>query len=124
MVKYCDVSQYRDDYEFVPNALISHAPTAWKFPITGQTYILILNDYLWTIKTMDHNLIKPNKLCHFVTKVQNNFIYDYPLSCHAPLGISSKHVFMIDYHIMVHLTIILFNTRRKLYLHCNPIEPK
>jgi len=41
--KECDVSPYCDDYEAVSNVLIVNTATAWQSPISGQTYIFVLN---------------------------------------------------------------------------------
>ena len=45
--KECDVSPYREDYESIKNVPIVTAATAWQSPITGQTYILVLNEAIW-----------------------------------------------------------------------------
>ena len=43
----CDVSPYRSDYESITNVPIVTAATAWQSPITGQTFIIVLNEALW-----------------------------------------------------------------------------
>jgi hypothetical protein len=48
--------------------------------VTGQTYILVLNEALWMGKSLDHSLINPNQLRHFGTKVQDDPTSDRPLS--------------------------------------------
>ena len=36
--------------------------TAWDDPVTGQTYILIINEGLYYGNKMDHSLINPNQI--------------------------------------------------------------
>ena len=78
--KECDVSPYRDDYESIKNVPIVTAATAWQSPITGQTYILVLNEAIWMGETMDHTLLNPNQLRHYGTRVQDDPTSAYPLS--------------------------------------------
>ena len=78
--KECDVSPYREDYESIKNVPIVTAATAWQSPITGQTYILVLNEAIWMGDHMDHSLINPNQLRHHGTMVQDDPTSSYPLS--------------------------------------------
>ena len=77
--KECDVSPYRDDYDSISNVPIVHAATAWQSPVTGQTFILVLNEALW-MGSMDHSLINPNQLRHFGVSVQDDPTSSRPLS--------------------------------------------
>ena len=52
----CDVSPYNDEYRPVKGVLIAHVETAWKSPIYGQTYILILNETNCFLNFFPHNL--------------------------------------------------------------------
>ena len=74
------MSPYRDDYESIANIPIVHAATAWQSPVTGQTYILVLNKVLWMGKHIDHTLINPNQLCHYGTSAQDDPTSARPLS--------------------------------------------
>ena len=76
----CDVSPYRDDYESIKNVPIVNAATAWQSTLTGQIYILVINECIWMGDNMDHTLINPNQLRHFGTKVQDNPTLEEPLS--------------------------------------------
>ena len=78
--KECDVSPYRDNYNPIQNVPIVTAATAWQSPVTGQTYILVLNEALWMGDTMQHTLLNPNQLRHFGTMVQDNPMSNHPLS--------------------------------------------
>ena len=78
--KVCDVSPYRDDYESIKNVPIVNAATAWQSTLTGQFYILVINECIWMGDNMDHTLINPNQLRHFGTKVQDNLTLEEPLS--------------------------------------------
>ena len=78
--KECDVSPYREDYKPIKNVPIVNAATAWQSPITGQVYILVLNEAIWMGDHMDDTLINPNQLRHHGVKVQDDPTSSYPLS--------------------------------------------
>ena len=74
------MSPYRNDNEaikFVPKV---HAGTAWQSPEIHQNYILVLRVALCLGYTLDHTLVDPNQLRHYVTQVQNNPMSESPLS--------------------------------------------
>ena len=79
-VNECDVSPYLDDYESVSNVPMVHAATACRSTHIVQTYILVFNEVLWMVNHMDHSLINPNQLRHYVIKVQENSISESALS--------------------------------------------
>ena len=89
--KECDVAPYRDDYEAVRNIPIVHAATGWQSPVTGQTYILVLNEALWMGDQLENTLLNPNQLRHFGVKVQ-----DDPTSHRALSIITEDHEFGIE----------------------------
>ena len=101
--KECDVSPYRDDYEAVQNVPIVNAATAWQSPISGQTYILVLNEALWMGDNMKSTLINPNQLRHHGTSVQDNPMSPEPLSI-----ITANHEFCME--LSMEGTIIFANT--------------
>ena len=68
------------NYDPIQNVPIVTAATAWQSPVTGQTYILVLNEALWMGDTMQHTLLNPNQLRHFGTMVQDNPMSNHPLS--------------------------------------------
>ena len=74
----CDVSPYDDKYEPVSGVPIVNAATAWQSPITGQVYILILNESLW-MPQLPNTLVNQNQLRYFGTKVQDNPYSDIPM---------------------------------------------
>ena len=78
--KECNVAPYRDDYDSIKNVPIVSAATAWQSSITGQTYILILNEALWMGDQMDHSLINPNQLRHYGVRVQDDLTSERALS--------------------------------------------
>ena len=78
--KVCDVEPYRDDYESMKNIAIASVATAWQSPVTGQCYILVLNEALWMGDTLPHTLINPNQLRHFGVYVQDDPTSSRPLS--------------------------------------------
>ena len=74
----CDVSPYDDKYEPVSGVPIVNAATAWQSPVTGQIYILILNESLW-MPELPNTLVNQNQLRYFGTKVQDNPYSDIPM---------------------------------------------
>ena len=89
--KVCDVSPYTDTYESVKNVPIVNAATAWQSPLTGQTYILVMNEVLWMGDSMDNTLFNPNQFRHYGTKVQDNPVAESPLSI-----INDEHEFSME----------------------------
>lgn len=75
----------------IQNVPIVHAATAWQSPITGQTYILVLNEALWMGDSLEHTLVNPNQLRHFGTTV-----YDDPTSSHPLCIITEDKEFCMD----------------------------
>lgn len=82
--KECDVSPYRDDYQMIHNIPIVTSETSWKSPITGETFILVLNETIWMGEQINTTLINTNQLCYHGIEVQDN-----PTS-HLPLGIYAE----------------------------------
>ena len=64
----------------IKNFPIVHGETAWKDSETVHTYILVLNEALYMEDNMYHSIVKPNKLIHYGTKVQNKPMSADPLS--------------------------------------------
>ena len=68
-----DVYPYdSESYKPLHNVPIVSSATAYTDPITGHTYILILNECLYYGTKLDHTLINPNKLRHFGCPVWDN----------------------------------------------------
>jgi hypothetical protein len=68
----CNVSPYRDAYDAIPNVPIVTGATAWTFPQTGETFILVFNEALWMGSVLNHSLLNPNQLRYYGTTVQDN----------------------------------------------------
>ena len=77
--RVCDVAPYREDYEAVSDVPIVKAATAWQSPLTGQVYILILNEALWMGDSLEHTLLNPNQIRHYGHKVQDDPTSDSPM---------------------------------------------
>ena len=101
--KECDVAPYRDDYDSVRNIPIVHAATGWQSPITGQTYILVLNEALWMGDSVPNSLLNPNQLRHSGIRVQ-----DDPTSHRALSIITEDNTFGME--LFLEGTIVYANT--------------
>ena len=99
----CDVSPYNDEYRPVKGVPIAHVATEWQSPISGQTYILILNEALWMGASIDHTLINPNQLRSYGTIVQDNPVSPLPLSI-----VTEDKSFSME--LKMQGTIVLFET--------------
>ena len=53
---------YIKDIEPIVGVPIVSGATAWDDPVTGQTYILVINESLYYGNKMDHSLINPNPI--------------------------------------------------------------
>ena len=57
-----DVYAYIKDIAPIVGVPIVSGATAWDDPVTGQTYILVINEGLYYGNKMDHSLINPNQI--------------------------------------------------------------
>ena len=92
--KVCDVSPYRDDYEPINDVPVVCAATTWQSSITGQVYILVLNEALWMSDSLNHTLINPNQLRYLGIQVHDDPTADFPL-----LIITEDDKFCIELHL-------------------------
>ena len=53
-----NVTPFSNDFGMLPEVLVVHVAVAYDCPITGQTYILIINNALY-IAEMEQNLLPP-----------------------------------------------------------------
>ena len=67
-----DVYPSGDSYQPLRNVPIVTACTAWDDPETGQTYLLVINECLYSGTKLDHTLINPNQLRHFEVGYSDN----------------------------------------------------
>ena len=56
-----DVYAYIKDIAHIVGVPILSGATAWDDPVTGQTYILVINEGLYYGNKMDHSLINPTQ---------------------------------------------------------------
>ena len=68
----CDLTPYRYNYDSINNVQIVKVATAWQSTSSVQVYILVFNEALWMVYSMNHSLINPNQLHHFGTIVHDN----------------------------------------------------
>ena len=67
-----DVYAYMKDIAPFVGVPIVSAATAWDDPITGQTYLLVINEGLYYGNKMDHSLINPNQIRDYGIPVWDN----------------------------------------------------
>ena len=60
-----DVYAYDKFIKPLSNVPVVSGATAWDDPITGQTYILVVNEALYYGTKLDHSLINPNQIRSF-----------------------------------------------------------
>ena len=60
-----DVYAYDKSIKPIENVPIVSGATAWNDPVTGEIYILIINEALYYGKKLDHSLINPNQVRHY-----------------------------------------------------------
>ena len=75
---------FYDTYEPMKYVAIVSAATSFT-STTGRQYILVFPECLF-MPELYHTLIKPNQLCHFQTKVQDNPYTKDPMSMTSPEG--------------------------------------
>ena len=61
-MRSADVSGFSTELGIMKDIPIVTACTAYTSKITGQTYILVFNEFLWYGSQMDHSLINPNQI--------------------------------------------------------------
>ena len=67
-----DVYAYMKDIKPIVGVPIVSGATAWDDPITGQTYILVINEGLYYGNKMGHSLINPNQIRDYGIPVWDN----------------------------------------------------
>ena len=70
--KEWEVSPYRDENKLIQHVPIVTRATAWTFPHSGETFILVFNEALWMGEKLDQNLVNPNHMCYHCIDVQDN----------------------------------------------------
>ena len=79
-----DVYAYDISYAPATNVPIGTGATAYDYPVSGMTYILIFNEALYYGEKMDHSLFNPNQICMYGIPVWDNpFDRDRPFSIQA-----------------------------------------
>ena len=74
----CDVSPYSSEYSPVTGVPVVKAATVWQSEVTGQEYILVLNQALY-MPSLPNSLVNPNQLRAYGTTVQDNPYSSEPL---------------------------------------------
>jgi hypothetical protein len=68
----CTVSGFHDKLGTMDKVPIATVATAWSDRMTGQCYVLIMNEVLYFGNDLDHSLINPNQICHNGFEVFDN----------------------------------------------------
>ena len=79
MVKECNVAPYNDTCKTIKEVPIVQAAKPYDNPEIGETTILILNEAIWMVETMDHTLAKLNQLRAYGMTVQDNPFSEAPI---------------------------------------------
>jgi hypothetical protein len=75
----CNVAPFTDVYKLIKHIPIVTGALAWTLQVTGDTYILVLNEGLWMLDKMEAMLVNPNQLRHYGVMVQDNPFSESPL---------------------------------------------
>ena len=76
-----EVFSYDSNAKPTENVPIASGATAYNFPMTHKTWILIINEALYYGPKLDHSLLNPNQLRHYGIKFWDNpFDKDHHLS--------------------------------------------
>lgn len=100
-----DVGAFHGSYEVLRDVPIVHCCTAWTNPEDGETVILDMYQCLWFGKQMNHSLLNPNQIRHFLGRCIN----DDPTDTERPFGLQLEKETVIPF--ALDGTIIHFNTR-------------
>jgi hypothetical protein len=100
-----DVYAYDTSIQPMGNVTIVSAATAYDDPVSGDTFILVFNESLYSRKQLDHSLINPNQLRSYGIFWDNPFDPDHSLciEVHDDLCIS----------LQLFGTKVTFRTRRR-----------
>jgi hypothetical protein len=84
--RVCDVTPYNaDSTNCEKNIPIITGATAYTCPMSGQTFILVVNEGLWFGSKLSHSLLNQNQLRYNALTVNDNpFDRDTPLSIEHP----------------------------------------
>lgn len=65
MRRLADVYAYDKSLKPIEGIPIVNGETSWDYPITGQMYILVINEALYCSTKLKHSLINPNQVRNF-----------------------------------------------------------
>src|SRR5688500_17490959 len=68
----CEVSGFTNSIDSIMNVPIANVAMAVTLDRTGETVILVFNQFLWFGWEMSHTLFNPNQLRHFGIPVSDN----------------------------------------------------
>ena len=117
--KAADVYAYIKDIAPIVGVPIVSGATAWDDPVTGQTYILVINEGLYYGNKMDHSLINPNQIRDYGIPLWDN-AYDKTRNGELSIDLETVKVRMGTQG-----TKILFESRastREELQECNKIQ--
>ena len=85
---YCSVRPFTDSYEAMSNIPVCTCATAITVPATGETMILVFHQSLFFGDQLDHSLINPNQVRHFL----GNIVHDHPFDRAHPAAVYHPQV--------------------------------
>lgn len=83
----CQVHGFHQSFRAIPDVPVATVATAWDDPMTGITYILIINQALYFGAQLDHSLINVNQI-----RVTGLSVCDDPYDRYRQLGIDTMDV--------------------------------
>ena len=70
--KECKVSPHRDEYKSIQNVPVVNVMTAWTYPHSFKTFILVFNVALWMGHKFYHTLLNTNQMRHHRISLEKN----------------------------------------------------
>jgi len=68
----CEAYGFHSDLTPISDMPIATVATAWSNPLSGESFILIINEVLYFGSSLDHSLVNPNQLRNFRIDVYDN----------------------------------------------------
>jgi len=97
--QFCDVSPFLSEYEPLPNVPIVNAATAYHHPDSGELFILLFNQVLYTGDQVEASLLCPNQMhAHGV------IVEDCPIHL-SPNHSSTHSIYVLEHDLRIPLQL-------------------
>ena len=90
------VSPYSDEYESIQHVQVVTGVTAWIFPHSRETFILIFNKALCIGENLNNTLVNPNQMRHHRINVQDKPCMKKPMLITCPEEDVTVPLYMSD----------------------------